>query len=296
MPSQLSYLAQVMQSYSIREGINETLIPGVDLIKHSCVNDAAKHNWQASYAIIIQGAKCIELVNDSLVANEGHCLVSALELPVMSYIKTASEEKPFFALKVSFDFATVREIASKLQMHRTHVKPNLRSILTHSASDSMLDAAIRLLKLLNNPIEAQVLGPMVLKELIFHLLLSSDGELIYQFFNAGNKLQKIVEVTTYIKDNLTEKLDIQMLSKKTNMSRSAFFTCFKDVTSMTPIGYQKRYRLLEARRLLVEGNYTAELASWSVGYKSAAQFSREYLRMFDDSPASDAKKIKKSRN
>lgn len=297
MSSRFSNLAQIIQSHSMRDGISETLMPGVDLIKHSCVNDMVKHNWQASYAIIIQGAKSIELGNDTLVASQGHCLVSALELPVMSCIKTASGDKPFLALRLSLDFVSIREIALKLQMHRTHfAKSNLRSIFVHQASDSMLDAAIRLVKLLNNPIEAQILGPMLVKELIYHLLRSSDGELLYQFFKTGNKLQKIMEVASYIKDNLTEKMDIQMLSKKTNMSRSAFFTSFKEVTSLTPIGYQKRFRLLEARRLLTEESYTAELAGWSVGYKSAAQFNREYFRMFDDSPASDARKIKKSRN
>lgn len=297
MSSRLSNLAQIIQSHPMRDGISETLMLGVDLIKHSYVNDMVKHNWQASYAIIIQGAKSIELGNDTLVASQGHCLVSALELPVMSSIKTASGDKPFLALRLSLDFVSIREIALKLQMHRTHfAKSNLRSIFVHQASDSMLDAAIRLVKLLNNPIEAQILGPMLVKELIYHLLRSSDGELLYQFFKTGNKLQKIMEVASYIKDNLTEKMDIQMLSKKTNMSRSAFFASFKEVTSLTPIGYQKRFRLLEARRLLTEESYTAELAGWSVGYKSAAQFNREYSRMFDDSPASDAKKIKTSRN
>lgn len=293
MSSRFSNLAQIIQSHAMRDGISETLMPGVDLIKHSSVNNMIKHNWQASYAIIIQGAKNIELGNDTLIASQGHCLVSALELPVMSCIEMASGDKPFLALRLSLDFVSIREISSKLQMHRTHfTKSNLRSIFVHQASDSMLDAATRLVKLLNNPIEAQILGPMLIKELVYHLLRSSDGELLYQFFKSGNKLQKIMEVASYIKDNLTEKIDIQMLSEKTNMSRSAFFACFKEVTSLTPIGYQKRFRLLEARRLLIEERYTSEQAGWSVGYKSAAQFSREYIRMFGDSPARDAKKSK----
>lgn len=297
MSSRFSDLATIIQSHSIADGISETLIPGVDLIKHSCVNDMVKHNWQASYAIIIQGAKSIELSNDAFVAGQGHCLVSALELPVMSCIKTASIDKPFLALRLNLNFVTIREISSKLQMNRDgFARSSSRSIFVHRAGDRVLDAASRLVRLLDNPVDAQVLGPMLVKELIYYLLLSPDGEFIYQFFRAGNRLQKIMVAASYIKDNLTEKVDIQMLSRKTNMSRSAFFSCFKEVTSMTPIGYQKRFRLLEARRLLVEENYTAELAGWSVGYKSSSQFSREYFRMFDDSPASDAKKTRKSRN
>ena len=139
MSSRFSNLAQIIQSHAMRDGISETLMPGVDLIKHSSVNNMIKHNWQASYAIIIQGAKNIELGNDTLIASQGHCLVSALELPVMSCIEMASGDKPFLALRLSLDFVSIREISSKLQMHRTHfTKSNLRSIFVHQASDNTL--------------------------------------------------------------------------------------------------------------------------------------------------------------
>lgn len=291
MLNQLSNIVQTIQSYSLKDGISNTLVAGVDLIKFSTEDNKAKRHWKSSYAIIIQGSKNIVLGNKTLCVNEGDCLVNTLDLPIVSQINEASPTKPFIALRLDIDVVILREIAFQLGLEQSHVQvSDLCSTFLHHASHNMINTATRLVGVLKNPVEAPIIGPLLVKELIYYLLISPDGRRIYQFFRADNKHQKISAAARYIRENLTNPINIKALAKKAGMSRSAFFAHFKDATSMTPLNYQKRFRLLEARRLLLEESNTAELAGWNVGYKSASHFSRDYVKMFGKPPVKDTEK------
>jgi transcriptional regulator GlxA family with amidase domain len=137
-----------------------------------------------------------------------------------------------------------------------------------------------------------VLGPLVVKEILYHLLKGADRPAIRQFVRSGSKMHQISQAMYTLRTRLTNDVDVAALAKAANMSRSAFFTHFKKGTAMSPIQYQKRLRLLEARRLMIDEGETAEGSAFKVGYNSASQFSREYSRMFGNSPLRDATRIK----
>src|SRR6266478_3721091 len=153
--------------------------------------------------------------------------------------------------------------------------------------------ALRLGRLFQVPEDAAVLGSLVIKEILYHLLKGADGPAIRQFVRSGSNMHKISQAIYSLRSELDDDVDVAALAKAANMSRSAFFKHFKEVTAMSPIQYQKRLRLLEARRLMVDEDETAERSSFRVGYRSASQFSREYARMFGVSPRRDTSKIRR---
>jgi transcriptional regulator GlxA family with amidase domain len=169
---------------------------------------------------------------------------------------------------------------------------SLRAVFIGETRDEMLEGAFRLGKLFHTPEDARVVGPLVVREMIYHLLKGSDGNAIRRFVRSGSKTHIISQCIYGLQSELTHDVDVPALAKAARMSRSAFFKHFKEVTAMSPIQYQKRLRLLEARRLMVDGGETAEASAFKVGYKSASHFSREYSRMFGDSPLRDATKVR----
>ncbi len=189
---------------------------------------------------------------------------------------------PLLSIKLDFDSAAMREVAS--QLVRRPEKPPARAIYMHRASDRMLEATRRLCELFARPDGAVVLAPLAIRELIFHLLDGPDGPAICQLVRAGSQSHRIAEVVLQLQASLDDELDIEMLAKRAGMSRATFFKRFKEATAMSPLQYQKRLRLLEARRLMLEDGEGAGPSAQRVGYASASQFSREYTRMFGDAP------------
>ncbi len=246
-------------------------------------------------SILAQGNKEITLGRELYRYGASHYIASPIDLPVTSRICSATPEKPFLCLQVDFDPLILSEVAAQLEKGFPAERENsVRSVFIGKASDPMLEAAVRLGRLCRTPEDAPVLGPLVTKELVYHLLKGADGPAIRQFVRSGSNMHKISQAIYGLRSALDEAIDVAALAQAANMSRSAFFKHFKEVTAMSPIQYQKRLRLLEARRLMTEEGETAEGSAYRVGYNSASQFSREYSRMFGSPPLRDALKIKEA--
>ena len=228
--------------------------------------------------------------------DDARYVVTPIDLPVISRITSASPEKPFLCLTIDLDPMTLTEVAAQLEWDSPaeETEHPLQAVFVGKTTDRMLDAAVRLGRLFQTPGDAPVLGPLVIKELLYHILRGPDGPAIRQFVRSGSKLHKIAGAIHRLRADLGEDVDVAALSKEANMSRSAFFKYFKEVTAMSPIQYQKHLRLLEARRLMIEAGETAEGSAWKVGYRSASQFSREYSRMFGNAPLRDAVSIRRN--
>ena len=284
-----SQLAADLNRRYPRDGFHPTAIPGIACIKFSQPQPRGKKTWMACLGILLQGSKDIVLGGRRYRMEEGGYSVSPIELPVVSGIPDPTPAKPFLALLLALDPAVLSEVATELNGLRDDEEDlPQRALFIGHASAAMLEATSRLVKLLDTPEDARVLGRLVIRELIYHVLKSKDGPAIRRFVRSGSRLHRIFECIHTIRSELSVDMDVVDLAKAANMSRSAFFQQFKDVTSMSPIQYQKRLRLLEAKRLMTEVGETAEGSAFHVGYKSASQFSREYARMFGAPPRRDA--------
>jgi len=292
-----SDLAKIINQFSPEDGFNESPLPGTHCIKLSHPNRREKQHWRASLGIVAQGCKEIILGSEVYRFDGAHYIATPIDLPVISRVFSATPANPFLCLKIDFNLLALNEVAAQLENHfPVETENHLRAVFVGKVSDQMLEAAIRLGKLFKVPKDASVLGPLVIKEILYHLLKGADGPAIRQVVRSGSKMYKISQAIYALRSEISEDVDVTSLAKIANMSRSAFFKNFREATAMSPIQYQKRLRLLEARRLMVDDGETAESSAFKVGYNSSSQFSREYSRMFGNSPLRDAVKIKKTGN
>ena len=291
----LSKLTEIINIFSPGNGIHPTPVPGVYCIKFSSsMERRMKNRWRACLAIIAQGGKEIVLGRQVYRADDGHYTAALIELPVLSRIISASPRKPFLVLLIDLDPLALSEAAAQFNGELAgEPEPSQRALFIGKASEEMLEAAIRLAKLFHAPEDASVLGRLIVKEMFHYLLKGENGPAIRRFVRSGSKLHRIFRSIHGLRSDLSDEVDVPALAKAANMSRSAFFKHFKDVTSLSPIQYQKRLRLHEARRLMTEESESAEGSAFKVGYNSASQFSREYSRMFGNSPLRDAINVKK---
>lgn len=290
-----SQLIEIMNDIYLKEGFQNSTVPGVHCVKYSKTDSYTKRRWRACLAIVAQGRKEIILEHDVYWGEYAHYTATPVDLPVISRVAAASPDKPFIAILIDLDPLILSEVAIQIKNDfPKETETPLRAIFAGKASEKMMESIIRLTKLFQSPEDANVLGPLIVKEIFYRLLKEPDGAAIRQFVRSGSKMHKICQVIYRLKSELSDEVDVITLAKSANMSRSSFFKCFNDVTSMSPIQYQKRLRLIEARRLMIEEEETAESSAFRVGYRSVSQFSREYSRMFDNSPIRDVIKIKDS--
>ncbi|RYZ77960.1 MAG: AraC family transcriptional regulator, partial [Proteobacteria bacterium] len=270
------------------EGFHKSKVPGMDFIRFSAPKPWGKAHWRASFVIVVQGFKDIELESNIYQYKDAHTITTPIDLPVSSRIPFASVDKPFLAIRMTLNLLAFNEVAANMKLgpvETTMMKTY--GIFGAKASEAILESAIRLSRLFDSDQDADVLGPILVREMYYHLLKSENGAAICQFAADGSKLNSIAETIKSMRRNLSAKLDIDQMAKAARMSRTSFFAAFKQVTAMSPIQYQKKFRLMEARQLLIMEGETAENAAFRVGYKSASQFSREYSRMFGNTPGHD---------
>jgi AraC-like DNA-binding protein len=149
-------------------------------------------------------------------------------------------------------------------------------LFVSNADAPLLDCALRLTRLLDTPQDIPMLAPMIIREIYYRLLMGEQGEAVRQIATSGSNMQRIAEVLKLIKTDFAKPMRVEDLAGQANMSPSSFHYHFKEVTSMSPLQYQKQLRLLEARRLMLAENSDAANAAYQVGYESPSQFSREY--------------------
>ncbi len=273
-----------------RDGVHPSPIAEVSCVRISHPYPRAKHHWRASFCVVVQGTKELTLEGVVYRERDPHTIVTPLDLPLISRVTGVSPARPLLALKLDFDSVAVRDVAAQLERAHTDEAPPLaRAVYMRPASDRMLEVAWRLCELFDRPSDAVVLAPLAIRELLFHLLSGPDGAALRQLVRAGSQSHRIAEAVLRLQASLDDDLDISVLAKRAGMSRATFFKRFKEATAMSPLQYQKRLRLLEARRLMVEEREGAATAALRVGYASASQFSREYARMFGNAPLRDTR-------
>lgn len=280
---------KTIEDYAPAEGLNKSPVERVLTAKYSRQKGYVKRQWHASLAIIAQGRKEVLLENEICPCDPAHYTATLIPLPVASRVAQAAPDKPFLGILIEFEPDILNEVAHQIEnFSGAESKSPARAMYSGKADGKMLAAAIRLTKLFRaEPEEARFFAPLIVKELFYYLLKSEDGAAIRQYIRSGSKMQRISQAVHRLKSELDQEIDIAGLSRTAQMSRSAFFKCFKEVTTLSPIQFQKRLRLIEAKRLMRETGENAERSAYRVGYKSASQFSREYSRMFGGAPAKD---------
>lgn len=160
------------------------------------------------------------------------------------------------------------------------------------APDELLDAVVRLLRLLDHPRDATVLAPLVKREILWRLLTGEQGAVVRQLGLADSSLSHVARAVQWIRDHYTQSFRVEDVARRSGMSVSAFYRNFQAVTAMSPIQFQKQIRLQEARLLLATNPSDVTGVSRRVGYESPSQFSREYRRQFGAPPSQDTARLR----
>jgi AraC-like DNA-binding protein len=236
--------------------------------------------------LIVQGEKEATIGDETVRLREGQCVIVGHDLPVLARITRASPRKPYLALIIRLDLELLRTLDDALEEFALQPEAP-RSLEVAQVSSQLLDVLERYLSVLDDPLEAKVLLPLVYKELHFRLLRSESGAMLRALTNRHSPASNVASAIRQLRDNFREALDVTELAKSVGMSSSSLHRHFKAMTRTTPLQYQKDLRLTEARRLLRAGGHSVSTVAFEVGYESPSQFSREYSRKFGASPRAD---------
>src|SRR4028119_1414573 len=179
-----------------------------------------------------------------------------------------------------------------MPMRTSSTPPRPRPPSSAGADAHIIDAAARLVELIEQPVEAELLAPLRRDEILIRLLRSPMGSRVARIGQAGSSMQRIANAVSWLRINFDQPANVEELAKLVNMSVTSFHRQFKAVTGMSPLQYQKTLRLQEARRLMLTSMMDAGAAGRRVGYMSAAQFSREYSRFFGSAPTRDIHRLR----
>ena len=277
-------LADRIARLAPEDGMHPTAIPQLYLVRISSPQPCSPVLYEPRLGIIAQGSKLVMLSGDTYRCDPLHYLVVSMTLPVIGQVIEATPEKPYLSLRLDIDLDEL----SALMLDAEPPAHNIdRGMYVARADTSLLDASLRLMRLLENPRDLRVLAPASLREIFYRLLIGDLGHRLRDLATAGSRSNRIVRAVAHLRERYQQPLSIEELASELHMSTSSLHHQFKAATSMSPLQFQKQLRLHEARRLMMAGGMEAMSAARHVGYESPSQFSREYKRLFGAPPRSE---------
>ena len=274
------------------EGLFPLPVDGVYVIRAKRRVPANPQLYKPSLCIVMSGRKQIDFGDQSLEYGEMECLVVNLEIPASGRILGANPDEPFVGITMDLD---VEQLRSVLEQMPERLKPSRRdspAVFVAQVSDEVADCLTRLMRLAQMPEAVPVLYPAIMREMYYWLLTGPHGADLCNHIVPETHLQRVASAIHLMRENFSRTIRIEQLAEAARMSPSTFHQHFKALTMMTPVQFQKRLRLLEARRLMVTDAVNVTEAAYQVGYESASQFSREYSRVFGMAPKRDVMNMK----
>ncbi|MFN8442580.1 MAG: AraC family transcriptional regulator [Caldilineaceae bacterium] len=245
-----------------------------------------------SFCVIAQGSKEILLGENRYRYDSAHYLIATVELPIASHIVEASPEQPYLGIILKLDPGLVGSVLVEAGQITPRRHAPMTAIHVSPLDVGLLDTVVRLVRLLDSPLEARLLAPLIKREIICRLLLGEQGSRLSQIAALGDATHRIAEAIHWLRRNFDQPLRIEVIAHEFGMSVSGFHHHFRALTAMSPLQYQKQLRLQEARRLMLSEGFDATTAGYNVGYGNAVQFTREYKRLFGAPPLRDIKQLR----
>ena len=244
--------------------------------------------YQPMFCLILQGAKEVTIGDRRFRYDPANYFVASLELPASGCIVDASAEKPYVGVSLALDRDVLAALIGDAQ---STPEGDTTGFAVSPVTGELLDACLRLLRLLDAPQDVAVLAPLIEREILYRLLQGPHGALLRQIARADSRLSQVRRAIGWIREHYDQPLRVEGLAELAGMSAASFYRHFKAATAMSPLQYQKSLRLQQARMLLIADEDAAR-AGYAVGYESASQFSREYSRLFGAPPARDAQRLR----
>lgn len=275
------------------DGVAQPL-PGLHLSRASVPLRPVHGVTEPSFCVIAQGSKEVLLGDSRYRYDPFHYLLATVELPSVRRVLEASPERPYLSLRLELPPTLVGAVMVESGHNAPSAHVDVRAIAVSPLGTNLLDASVRLVRLLDSPVEAQVLMPLITREIIYRLLIGDQGLRLRHLAILGGYTPHIARAIRRLRQDFDQPLSMEQLASELGMSVSGFHHHFKAVTALSPLQFQKRLRLQEARRLMLGEDLDAASAAYRVGYQDASHFNREYKTLFGAPPMRDVHRLREA--
>jgi AraC-like DNA-binding protein len=278
----------------IREDGTTEPLPGLRLRRASSPTELGHGVSDPALCVIAQGSKEILLGENRYRYDPAHYLIATAALPIASRITEASLRQPYLGLVLTLDPTLVGSVMVEAAYPASRNQSAVQALNVSPLDVELLDAVVRLVRLIDTPDEARFLAPLLTREIVYRLLRSEQGSRLCYVTALGGNTHRIAKAIVRLRKDFDQPLRIEELARDLGMSVSGFHHHFKEVTAMSPLQFQKQLRLQEARRLMLGEQLDAGSAGYRVGYDDASHFNREYKRLFGEPPMRDVERLQKT--
>ena len=284
-------MVSLIQQLAPQEGYTRSLLDGVRLMRADRPLGRTPVLYEPSIVIVCQGHKRGYLADQVYHYDAQHYLVLSVPLP-FSTETDASLEEPLLAVSVRLDMTAVADLIIEVDERASTSEIAPIGIVSTALDAALADTTVRLLRALSSPLEARMLGPAIVRELCFRVLIGAQGGAIRAALANHGNFGRIARALRRIHSDYAQSLNVGSLAREAGLSIPAFHVHFKTVAATSPIQYIKSVRLHQARLLMIRDDLTAAAAAVRVGYESASQFNREFKRFFGRSPGEEAREMR----
>lgn len=277
-------LAERIARLSPGPGVHNTAFAPLKLVRADDIGQPLPSVYTPSLCIVVQGRKRALVGGESFQYDAFNYLIVSVTLPVRGQILDASPERPYLCLRLDIDVREVSRTMLQMEPGQERRTAAAKGLYVGRMSSDLADAVLRLVRMLDTPVDLPMLGPLALQEVWYRLLRSEMGHRLRNLVQLDGPAQRINRAIELMQRNYAKTLRIEELAEVSHMSVSAFHARFKAVTTLSPLQFQKQLRLHEARRLMMSEDMEVAAAAYRVGYESPSQFSREYRRLFGAPP------------
>jgi AraC-like DNA-binding protein len=284
---------ELAQRIALRVAEDGTLevAPGLLFYRFSAPAGPAYAVSKPRFCVIAQGRKEVVLGTERYRYDAARYLLVSAGLPLVGHVIEASKDEPYLALGLTLDPGVVTAVLLESGLAPSRTNGDVRAVSVSTLDASLLDAVVRLARLLDSPGDYRVLAPLVVREIVYRLLIGDQGDRLRQIAVVDGRVHRIARAIEILGKDRDKALRVADIARQLGMSVSGLHSQFKAVTGMSPLQFQKQLRLQEARRLLLAGETDVARAGYRVGYEDASHFSREYKRLFGEPPTRDVERL-----
>lgn len=274
-----------------REGSLATAIPGLSLHRRASPMAPDSSLYEPSFAFIIRGSKRVVLGNETYLYDQDHFLLTAVGLPTIVQVLDASASNPYVSFKLDIDLDLARELIAEVDQLGSASEGSGSGIAIGPVTPELTSAAMRLLDLLDQPVDIPILARSIQREILYRIMTGPVGSRLRHAVQVGTQTNRVSAAIRWLRDHFDKPIRIETLAGLAGMGESTLHHHFRALTAMSPLQYQKHLRLHEARRMMISERIDAGSAALRVGYESVTQFNREYRRLFGAPPKTDVRTI-----
>ncbi len=272
--------------------IQDTPVPRLSIYRADEPTSRTPNVYDPMLCVVVSGRKRAYIGHETIDYTAGDALLTMVDLPVVGEVIDASPRSPYLAVALELHRPTLASILFECDEEQVGDSERVNGFRVGVATPELLDATLRMFRLLDHPSDIPVLAPLIERELLYRILTGPSGTLLRQIARTESRMSQISRAIAWMRQNYAQDYSANALAKIAGMSVPSLNRHFRAITAMSPLEYQKQIRLQEARRLLLTSDTDVAGAGHTVGYGSVSQFTREYRRLFGEPPGRDAARLR----